>query len=171
MGIEGQGHFFTIYFPGFVCFVLYYAKISGERLQDHWSSGLGLSFPVKIPLLTFIAIRSLLSDLGPFVCRRAVCSYAHAVWNRPWCALIGACAVSRTNTVFYFLFSFSFKRKGLSTSTPRHGNINGNDSTVPEIGTPDKQVCWPHGFLAPQIRVFCIFIHFNKAYLLSLYTF
>ena len=21
------------------CFVLYYAKISGERLQDHWSSG------------------------------------------------------------------------------------------------------------------------------------
>ena len=22
---EGQGHFFTIYFPGFVCFVLYWA--------------------------------------------------------------------------------------------------------------------------------------------------
>ena len=41
MRIEGQGHFFTIYFPGFVCFVLYLAKISGERLQDHWSSGLG----------------------------------------------------------------------------------------------------------------------------------
>ena len=40
MSIEGQGHFFTIYFPGFVCFVLYKAKISGERLQDHWSSGL-----------------------------------------------------------------------------------------------------------------------------------
>ena len=39
MSIEGQGHFFTIYFPGFVCFVLYSAKISGERLQDHWSSG------------------------------------------------------------------------------------------------------------------------------------
>ena len=39
MSIEGQGHFFTIYFPGFVCFVLYQAKISGERLQDHWSSG------------------------------------------------------------------------------------------------------------------------------------
>ena len=37
--IEGQGHFFTIYFPGFVCFVLYKATISGERLQDHWSSG------------------------------------------------------------------------------------------------------------------------------------
>ena len=30
MSIEGQGHFFTIYFPGFVCFVLYLAKISGE---------------------------------------------------------------------------------------------------------------------------------------------
>ena len=40
MSIEGQGHFFTIYFLGFVCFVLYLAKISGERLQDHWSSGL-----------------------------------------------------------------------------------------------------------------------------------
>ena len=33
---EGQGHFFTIYFPDFVC---YWAKISGERLLDHWSSG------------------------------------------------------------------------------------------------------------------------------------
>ena len=40
MSIEGQGHFFTIYFSGFVCFVLYLDKISGERLQDHWSSGL-----------------------------------------------------------------------------------------------------------------------------------
>ena len=40
--IEGQDHFFTIYFPGFVCFVLYKAKISGERLLDHWSSGLDL---------------------------------------------------------------------------------------------------------------------------------
>ena len=39
MSFKGQGHFFTIYFPGFVCFVLYLAKISGERLQDHWSSG------------------------------------------------------------------------------------------------------------------------------------
>ena len=39
MSIEGQGHFFTIYFPGFVCFMLYLDKISGERLQDHWSSG------------------------------------------------------------------------------------------------------------------------------------
>ena len=26
-------------FPGFVCLVLYLANISGERLQDHWSSG------------------------------------------------------------------------------------------------------------------------------------
>ena len=46
MSIEGQGHFLTIYFPGFVCFVLYWAKISGERLQeDHWSSG--LSDPIE----------------------------------------------------------------------------------------------------------------------------
>ena len=26
-------------FPGFVCFVRYLAKISGERLQGYWSSG------------------------------------------------------------------------------------------------------------------------------------
>ena len=42
MSFEGQGHFFTIYFPGFVCFVCFVldlAKISGERSQDHWSSG------------------------------------------------------------------------------------------------------------------------------------
>ena len=25
MSIEGQGHFFTVYFPGFVCFLLYLA--------------------------------------------------------------------------------------------------------------------------------------------------
>ena len=47
MSIEGQGHFFTIYFSGFVCFVLYLAKISGERLQDHWSSGLHLKQKLK----------------------------------------------------------------------------------------------------------------------------
>ena len=39
MSIDGQGHFFAIYYPGLVCFVLYLDKISGERLQDHWSSG------------------------------------------------------------------------------------------------------------------------------------
>ena len=33
-----------IYFPGFVCFLLYWAKISGERLQDHWSSGYAPNF-------------------------------------------------------------------------------------------------------------------------------
>ena len=41
MSIEGQGNFISIYFLGFLCFVLYWAKISGERLQDHWSSGFG----------------------------------------------------------------------------------------------------------------------------------
>ena len=46
MSIEGQGHFFPIYFPGFVCFVLYWDKISGERLQDHWSSGLRLGLQI-----------------------------------------------------------------------------------------------------------------------------
>ena len=47
MSIEGQGHFFTIYFPGFVCFMLYLDKISGERLQDHWSSGWTFLPPYK----------------------------------------------------------------------------------------------------------------------------
>ena len=58
MNIEGQSHFFSIYFPGFVCFVLYLAKISGERLQDHWSSGFLVTFAVtftgtcdKVPIL------------------------------------------------------------------------------------------------------------------------
>ena len=51
MSIEGQGHFSTIYFQGFVCFVLYKANISGERLQDHWSSGLLIvTLPLTIEL-------------------------------------------------------------------------------------------------------------------------
>ena len=53
MSIEGQGHFFTIYFPGFVCFMLYLNKISGERLQDHWSSGYSCSThaPIQLDLI------------------------------------------------------------------------------------------------------------------------
>ena len=47
MSIECQGHFFTIYFPGFVCFVLYYAKNIGEHLQDHWSSGFTIHLGFK----------------------------------------------------------------------------------------------------------------------------
>ena len=47
MSIEGQGHSFTIYFPGFV---LYLDKISGERLQDHWSSGLFVVLVQRFPL-------------------------------------------------------------------------------------------------------------------------
>ena len=55
MSIEGQGHFFTIYFPGFVCFVLFLANISGELLQDHWSSGLEYFSvsPVAVTNLSF----------------------------------------------------------------------------------------------------------------------
>ena len=54
MSIEGQGHFLTIYFPGFVCFVLYLAKISGERLQDHWSSGFFNKCCLNIVLFSLI---------------------------------------------------------------------------------------------------------------------
>ena len=38
---------------------------------------------------------------------RAVCAYAHVFQKRPGCALIGACALIRTNTVCnneFFLF-------------------------------------------------------------------
>ena len=59
MSIEGQGHFFTIYFPGFVCFVLYLDKISGERLQDHWSSGLRSACPWAIEIILLVSGHSL----------------------------------------------------------------------------------------------------------------
>ena len=62
MSIEGQGHFFTIYFPGFVCFVLYLAKISGERLQDHWSSGLWFGLILEVlckPIISYFTPISL----------------------------------------------------------------------------------------------------------------
>ena len=36
MRIEGQGYFYQVLYV--LC--LYKAQISGERLQDHWSSGL-----------------------------------------------------------------------------------------------------------------------------------
>ena len=55
MSIEGhrQGHFLTLFFLQVLYILcLYEAQISGERLQDHWSSGLfqflfqGLKFVV-----------------------------------------------------------------------------------------------------------------------------
>ena len=42
MSIEGQGHFFTIYFPGFVCFVLYKARISGLESDQKLLSLFGM---------------------------------------------------------------------------------------------------------------------------------
>ena len=30
---------------------------------------------------------------------RAVCTYAYAVRKRPWCVLIGACVLNRSNTI------------------------------------------------------------------------
>ena len=59
MSIEGQGLFFTIYFPGFVCFVIYLAKISGERLQDHWSSGFFFEISLLIEELFNVLVLSL----------------------------------------------------------------------------------------------------------------
>ena len=64
VSIEGQGHFFTIYFPGCVCFVLYWAKISGERLQDHWSSGLYIIFlKVNTLICVYVHYRTILRSL------------------------------------------------------------------------------------------------------------
>ena len=39
VSIEGQDHFLTLLFSGLYILCLYEAQISGERLQDHWSSG------------------------------------------------------------------------------------------------------------------------------------
>ena len=72
MSIEVQGHFFTICFPGFVCFVLYWDKTSGERLQDHWSSGFatqGISLLLFLMIIKPILLRHLtqrLDDLLKF---------------------------------------------------------------------------------------------------------
>ena len=63
MSIEGQGHFFTIYFPGFVCFVLYLAKISGERLQDHWSSGYSGRIRTLVAMATYSSHRLIMGKL------------------------------------------------------------------------------------------------------------
>ena len=40
VSIEGQGHFLTLFFQVLYILCLYEAQISGERLQDHWSSGI-----------------------------------------------------------------------------------------------------------------------------------
>ena len=53
MSIEGQGHFFTMYFPGFVWFALYWDNISGERLQDHWSSGYSGRIRTLVAMATY----------------------------------------------------------------------------------------------------------------------
>ena len=67
MSIEGQGHSFTIYFPGFVCFVLYLDKISDERLQDHWSSGLSFAESFVVEQQTLFGVdlihNSMISDV------------------------------------------------------------------------------------------------------------
>ena len=42
----------TLFFPGFVYFMLYEAQISGERLQDHRSSGFNVAFKGPSPKQT-----------------------------------------------------------------------------------------------------------------------
>ena len=73
MSIEGQGHFLIIYFPGFVCIVLYKAKISGERLQDHWSSGFIVAFPEPYSQLMF---RTEIRKYHQFTCQN--CYFYHS---------------------------------------------------------------------------------------------
>ena len=38
MSNKGQS-LLSDYYPGCVCFVIILGQVSGERLQDHWSSG------------------------------------------------------------------------------------------------------------------------------------
>ena len=40
-------------------FVLYYAKISGERLQDHWSSGIWYFGQCKCDISESVSVRGL----------------------------------------------------------------------------------------------------------------
>ena len=53
MSIEGQRSFLYHIFSRFVCFVLYQAKVSGERLQDNWSSGLFIVIKLELITTTF----------------------------------------------------------------------------------------------------------------------
>ena len=51
----GQGHFFTIYFPAFGCFVLYWVKISDERFQVVWLIFCSLmAISLDVPLMVYI---------------------------------------------------------------------------------------------------------------------
>ena len=70
MSIEGQGHFFTIYFPGFVCFVLYLDKISDERLQDHWSSSYSNRIGTLVAMATYSSHRLIMGkvEIDNFFC-------------------------------------------------------------------------------------------------------
>ena len=64
MNIEVRGHFFPIYFPGFVCFVLYNTKISGERLHDHWSSGCSGRIRTLVAMVTYSFHRLIMGKVG-----------------------------------------------------------------------------------------------------------
>ena len=97
MSIEGQGHFFTIYLPGFVCYVLYLAKISGERLQDHWSSG---SFSPKKFLSVFSA------SIGAWASKLCI----HLEGGQVHCV--------RENQIAAVYFSFFFKFSIFPSLTP-----------------------------------------------------
>ena len=80
MSIEGQGHFFTIYFPGFVCFVLYLAKISGERLQDQWSSGHQISsLSIRLRMESHFLFSSTACRAKSYYCHLGcMCSHSRA---------------------------------------------------------------------------------------------
>ena len=66
MSIEGQGHFFTIYFPGF-CALL---GQEGERLQDHWSSGYSNRIRTLVAMATYSSHRLIMGkeEIDIFIC-------------------------------------------------------------------------------------------------------
>ena len=57
----------TLFFPGFVYFMLYEAQISGERLQDHRSSGINVAFKGPSPKQTQNRCRAIFRG-SVFVC-------------------------------------------------------------------------------------------------------
>ena len=83
MSIEGQGHSFTIYFPGFVCFVLYLDKISGELL----GADLGAD-QLQCPCCGHMTSKRFCHD-EPYLKQRS-----EASWGHPHCRVQCCCKIN-----------------------------------------------------------------------------
>ena len=60
------------------------------------------------------------------IASQAVCAYAHNLRKRPGCALIGACALIRTNTVITTKWGNRMKRKYIYISKQKSEIVSGS---------------------------------------------